>query len=232
MGSKERRDRERQEVRSKILEAAREIFLADGVEAMSMRKVAERIEYSPTTIYLHFADKTALLEELMRGDFQLLGTKFQHIARVGDPIERLRQTGRAYIEFGLSHPNHYRTMFSAPPSKKRPSDPEHGDPNHDGYAFLRSVVQEGIAAGRFREGLRDAELVAQTMWAAVHGVVSLLLTRGEDEVIDWRDRGAIIDLMLDTLVTGTSVPASDDSPRRQRHPAQPSARAATRRKKA
>ena len=216
MGSKERRERERQDVRQKILEAAREILLASGVEGMSMRKVAERIEYSPTTIYLHFTDKTALLEELLRSDFQALGAQFQRIARVGDPVERLRQAGHAYIQFGLGHPNHYRTMFSVPPAKKRPDDPDRGNPDRDGYAFLRSLVEQAIAEGRVRHSLGDAELVAQTLWAGVHGVVSLLLARGEDTWVTWRSRKAIADLMLDTLMEGIAIPAPPDRPAARR----------------
>jgi AcrR family transcriptional regulator len=212
VGSKERRERERQDVRQKILEAAREILLASGVEGMSMRKVAERIEYSPTTIYLHFTDKTALLEELLRSDFQALGAQFQRIARVGDPVERLRQAGHAYIQFGLGHPNHYRTMFSVPATKKRPDDPDRGNPDRDGYAFLRGLVAQAIAEGRVRDSLTDPELVAQTLWAGVHGVVSLLLARGEDTWISWRSRTAIADLMLDTLMEGIAIPAPLDGP--------------------
>jgi AcrR family transcriptional regulator len=213
VGSKERRERERQDVRQKILEAAREILLSSGVEGMSMRKVAERIEYSPTTIYLHFTDKTALLEELLHSDFQALGAQFQRIARVGDPVERLRQAGHAYIQFGLGHPNHYRTMFSVPGAKKSSDNPDRGNPNRDGYAFLRGLVGEAMAAGRVRGNLRDAELVAQTLWAGVHGVVSLLLARGEDTWIDWRSRKAIAELMLDTLMDGICVPAPAPSDR-------------------
>src|SRR5258706_722681 len=111
MGVWERREREREEVRTKILDASRELFATHGYEAVTMRRVAERIEYSPTAIYLHFADKETLLRELCETDFLSLAKQFQRIARVEDPVERLRRIGHAYTEFAIDFPNHYRLMF-------------------------------------------------------------------------------------------------------------------------
>src|ERR1700743_408836 len=101
MGTKERRERERAEVREKILEAARALFVSEGYEAVTMRKIAERIEYSPTAIYLHFKDKETVLRELCDTDFLALAKKFERIGRIADPIERLRKAAQAYTGFGL-----------------------------------------------------------------------------------------------------------------------------------
>src|SRR5215467_10030952 len=114
MGIQERRERERIESREKILDAARELFIAEGYDGVSMRKIAEKIEYSPTAIYVHFADKDQLFQEICHEDFRRLAHAFTAIGKIVDPIERLRKTGHAYIEFGLKHPNHYRTMFMTP----------------------------------------------------------------------------------------------------------------------
>jgi AcrR family transcriptional regulator len=204
MGSAERRERERLEVRSKILDAARELFVAEGYDAVTMRKVAEKIEYSPTTIYLHFEDKTALIQELAAADFLALATQFQKIAKVVDPVERLVKTGRAYMEFGLSHPNHYALMFT----RARPADPggtiaaHRGDPQKDGYAFLRGVVAECIKTGRLRKDLKDVELVAQLLWAGMHGVVSLYIARAGDKWVEWRKPKEAGAAMLDVLMRG------------------------------
>src|SRR5215213_11936500 len=70
MGTRERRDREREEIRAKILDAARDLFASQGYEAVSMRKIAEAIEYSPTAIYVHFDDKADLMRELCIRDFE------------------------------------------------------------------------------------------------------------------------------------------------------------------
>src|SRR5262245_39035003 len=114
MGTSERRERERQETRKRLLDAARELFVELGYDAVTMRKVAEKAEYSATAIYHHFEDKKALLRELCDQDFGELAKRFVGFAGIEDPIERLRAVGRAYIDFGLAYPNHYRLMFMTP----------------------------------------------------------------------------------------------------------------------
>src|SRR5215468_1634410 len=134
MGPKQRREREKEEVKQKILDAARELFVEHGYEAVSMRKIAERIEYSPTAIYLHFKDKEAVLREICDADFGALAQGFATIARIADPRERLVATGNAYAEFGLTHPNHYRLMFMTPhPPFTKESALERGNPEEDAY---------------------------------------------------------------------------------------------------
>ena len=84
MGTKERREREKEEIRQKILDAARELFVQEGYDAVSMRKIAEKIEYSPTAIYLHFKDKRSVLIALCDEDFLRLARELQKIGRVED----------------------------------------------------------------------------------------------------------------------------------------------------
>jgi AcrR family transcriptional regulator len=176
MGSLERREREKKELREKILEAARELFNEAGVEATTMRAIAERIEYSPTAIYSHFADKEALLVELCNNDFQFLAEKLATLDKVGDPIKRLRRMGQAYADFGINYPQAYRFMFMTPRPVLPMAEPfGQGNPLTDPYAALLAVVQGCIAEGAFKPHLKDPELVAQTMWAGLHGVIALHL---------------------------------------------------------
>src|ERR1700683_4973661 len=100
----ERREREKQELRTKILDAARELFVTQGYDAVTMRKVAEKIEYSPTAIYLHFKDKDALVLELCRHDFRAFAARFLEVATIADPVERLRKAGWEYLAFASEHP--------------------------------------------------------------------------------------------------------------------------------
>src|SRR3954468_3490798 len=93
MGTKERREREKTEVREKILDAARNLFVSEGYESVSMRKIAEAIEYSPTAIYVHFKDKAELMQQLCEHDFRSLAHVFQDLNQIADPIERIRQHG-------------------------------------------------------------------------------------------------------------------------------------------
>ncbi len=186
MGSKERRERERTETREKILEAAREMFVEHGYEQTTMRGIAKRIEYTPTAIYHHFKDKESMLAEICAIDFLSLAAAFQGIGHVADPIERIERIGAAYIEFGMKHPKHYQLMFMT----QRPDTPvdlEHGDPAVDAYAFLVQTCEEALAAGRFRPELKDAEQIAQMLWATVHGFVSLHIVMPEDEWLQWKD---------------------------------------------
>jgi len=204
MGIKERREREREEVRTKILDAARELFATEGYEAVTMRKIAERIEYSPTAIYLHFKDKESVLREICEADFLSLAQNFGAIAEIADPVERLRATGLAYAEFAITHPNHYRLMFMTPHPHPDEEEMEisKGNPEEDAYAFLKGTVAEAIAAGRLRPGLEDAELVAQTMWAGMHGVVSLQIAKSEDDWVEWREISERTRLMNKVLIRG------------------------------
>jgi AcrR family transcriptional regulator len=205
MGVKERREREKSETRDKILDAARELFVTEGFEGVSMRKVAEKIEYSPTAIYVHFADKQELFRELCHQDYARLAEVFQSSAMSTDPIERLKQIGAVYIDFGTRYPNHYRFMFMTPHPAHEPVEEDRemmGNPEMDAYAFLKWAVQQAIDAGCFREELTDAELISQTLWASVHGVIALHIAKGCDAWVNWRPLQDRAEMMPDVTLRG------------------------------
>jgi AcrR family transcriptional regulator len=205
MGVKERREREKSETRDKILDAARELFVTEGYEGVSMRRVADKIEYSPTAIYVHFTDKNELFRELCQQDFARLAEVFQSSTMPIDPVERLKQIGRTYMEFGMTHPNHYKFMFMTPHPPLEPDEEERekmGNPEVDAYAFLKWAVQQAISAGRLREELADADPVSQTLWAAVHGVISLNIAKCSDAWVDWSPLQARAEMMLDVTIRG------------------------------
>jgi AcrR family transcriptional regulator len=205
MTVKERREREKLETREKILDAARELFLTEGYDGVSMRQVAERIEYSPTAIYVHFADKDELFRELVHADFARLAGVFQDAANLSDPVERIKRIGSAYIEFGRRFPNHYRLMFMTACPLSGPDEIDcqiKGNPEVDAYAFLKYSVQQAIDAGVFRAELTDAELLSQTLWAAVHGVISLNIAKHSDAWVAWRPLEQRAQLTLDAILRG------------------------------
>ena len=204
MSTQQRRQREREAVRAKILDAARELFVAKGVEAVTMRKIAAKIEYTATALYSHFADKESLLRAVCDHDFRTLRSAFERIARIADPIERLREVGREYVRYALKYPNHYRLMFMTPQTKPDPAKSaiERGNPDQDAYAFLKAITAEAITAGRFRDELKDADQLAQVVWSSVHGVVALYLTKGHDGWIDWRPVPATAELIIDAMLRG------------------------------
>jgi AcrR family transcriptional regulator len=218
MGIKERREREKSETRDKILDAARELFVTEGYEGVSMRRVAEKIEYSPTAIYVYFADKNELFHELCRQDFARLQEVMTSVAMPLDPIERLRQIGGNYIEFGVHYPNHYLFMFMTPHPAHEPDEEDReiiGNPEVDAYAFLKLAVQQAIDTGHFREDLHDAELISQTLWAAVHGVISLNIAKCMDPWVDWRPLKDRAEMMLDVTLRGLVKSAILPSPNKK-----------------
>jgi AcrR family transcriptional regulator len=174
MGIVERREREREEVRRKILEAARELFTTLGYERVTMRAIAEAIEYSPTTIYNHFEDKNTLVDALCEEDFARLLGSLARVPLPEDPVERIRQLGHAYAQFGLENPNHYRYMFMTPFDQKAGQDHELSPSGERAFGLLRDAVRDAVRAGRFTAV--EPLAAAQVLWASLHGVVALLIT--------------------------------------------------------
>lgn len=213
-----RKQRERQELRFRILEAARELFASGGEEAVTLRRVADRVEYSATTIYLHFADKNALLRELCAADFSAQARVFRQAERVTDPLERLRKVAAAYVDFGLQNPGLYRLMFSPLPLRPATEDgsaaaqrstasvdahsPQQTAPTlHD---FLYPAVFRAVAAGCFLSDYRDVAQITQLLWGGLHGVLSLHLARARFPTVPWQSAQAASETMLDCLIDGLS----------------------------
>lgn len=209
--SKERREQERAVTRSKILDAAREMFAEKGVESTTMRAIADRIGYTATAIYYHFADKDALLRELCYCDFSELGQVIAQARFIEDPIARIRQTGLAYVDFGLRNPSQYKFMFMTQHDHEHVITPDTvsvgvSNPEESAYAFLQQSVADAIKAGRIRPELCEVpHQVSNLLWAAVHGVVSLHLTKSTDPWIEWDDPRALAEMMVDAAIRGITV---------------------------
>jgi len=200
MGVKERKERQKRYLRQEILDAASELFVRDGYENVSMRRIAEKIEYSPTTIYLYFKDKTELLEEVCKQTFGGLVKRLTKIMeQPGDPVERLKRGLIAYIEFGLENPHHYRATFMMPIPDSVDKGKYHKEdsPGMRAFAFLVKGISECVKAGKLPS--MNIELASQTVWAGVHGITSLLIT---DCTFPWVGREKVIVATVDTLVAG------------------------------
>jgi AcrR family transcriptional regulator len=202
---KQRREREKEELRQEILDAARELFVKEGYQNVSMRRIAEKIEYSPTTIYLYFEDKASLLFAICEETFAKLARRMESfVTEDADPIEILTKGCRTYVDFGLKYPNHYRVTFM---NQAQANQDEleagamryvrEGSMGYKCYSILRSNVERCIAQKRFRQD--DLEAITQTIWAGGHGLVSLLITK---PAFPWANRNKLIDLMINTLIDG------------------------------
>src|ERR1051325_12117719 len=106
MGVKERRERERTQSGERILDAALEVFAAGGAEGVTMRALADAVEYSPPVLYAHFRDKDAIIEELCIRQLRSLAKVFGTFGAL-DPVERLRRIGYVYADFAVDHPSHF-----------------------------------------------------------------------------------------------------------------------------
>ncbi|HEY0591931.1 MAG TPA: TetR/AcrR family transcriptional regulator [Thermoanaerobaculia bacterium] len=199
-----KRQQRKEHLREQIVDAARELFAAEGYEAVTMRRVAEAVDYAVGTIYLHFPDKESLIQEVCERDFGLLAARTAKIARDPDPVERLRRAGLAYFEFALANPNHYRVMFMADRPAIPPESVSHDrhDPQQDAYAFLRMTVAECIETRRFRPAMADVELAAQLVWAAVHGLASLRITKHYEGWIAWKPAKKSAAAMIEAVLQG------------------------------
>jgi len=205
MGIKERREREKDATRVRILDAARELFAALGYEGVSMRGIAQKIEYSPTVIYQYFTDKDALIQELCYADFRKLADQLQSSLQTPDPIERLRICGAQYVRFAMENPNHYRLMFMTPypAGELTPELAEaKGKPESDAYALVRFLVQAASEQGALRDPTANLDLVAQTLWAGLHGVIALNIALSCDDWTDWQPIEERATAMLDALSHG------------------------------
>ncbi|MGA2098730.1 MAG: TetR/AcrR family transcriptional regulator [Candidatus Acidiferrum sp.] len=200
MGVKERKERQKKFLRQEILDAASELFVRDGYENVSMRRIADKIEYSPTTIYLYFKDKGELLEQLCK---EMFGRLVQRLSKImeqpGDPVERLRRGLLTYIHFGLENPHHYRATFMMvlPEDFDEKKMHQEDSPGMQAYAFLTRGLEDCVQAGKMPP--LNVELAAQTLWAGVHGITSLLIT---DRDFPWVGREKVIHSTVDTLVAG------------------------------
>ena len=165
MGAVERRSKQRAELRGQILEAARRIVLCEGYRALTMRRIAEAVEYSPAAIYQYFENRDAIAKALMDQGFEELAKVLEAAAAAEEPGERLSAVARAYVGFGLEHPETYRLMFM--------EDPEIT------ASFLENASQYSDAGERAYAALLASgvdKTTADALWTSLHGIVALKLT--------------------------------------------------------
>jgi AcrR family transcriptional regulator len=200
MGVKERKARQKKFLRQEILDAASELFVREGYENLSMRRIADKIEYSPTTIYLYFKDKQELLESVCKETFARLVQRLKKIMeQPGDPVERLKRGLLAYSEFGLQNPHHYRATFMMPVPEGFDQAKYHqpDSPGMQAFAFLTRCLTDCIKAGKMPA--TNVELASQTLWAGIHGVTALLII---NRTFPWAGRDKVIHSTIDILVAG------------------------------
>jgi AcrR family transcriptional regulator len=188
MGILERKEKEKADLRRVILNAAREVFLEKGFEQTSIRNIAEKIEYSPTTIYLYFKDKDSIFLELHNEGFQLLGQNMAVLLNVENPFERLKAMGLAYIQFAQEHQVYYDLMF-VQTSPMDCLDEKPWEQGSDAFSILKITIQQCMDQGYLN--FESAEIGAYVVWSTMHGMC-ILNFRNRCQVISEENREEII----------------------------------------
>ncbi len=198
MGVKERRAREKEQLRRQILSAARELFVNEGYENVSMRKIADKIEYSPTMIYLYFKDKADLLDSVCKESLLNLLNTLELLKRdKSNPVENLIKSGKAYVEFGLKYPQDYKLTFVIRPQFQKGLGLQEGSVGEKVFSYLCAMVSECVRQKTFRAV--DVETTAQALWSAVHGVTLLLIDFPD---FPWAAKDKLIDAVINTMIEG------------------------------
>ncbi len=185
-------------LREEILQAAEELLVAAGnPSAVSIRAVASAVGVTPPSIYLHFADKDELIWAVCDRQFTELATRMRAAAQGQDPLGALTAMGRAYIQFGLENPEQYRIIFMNREEREPPwVTPEHMA-DLTAFGDLLAAVEQAIDTGAVRPV--DPFLISLGLWAAVHGVTSLLVAKPG---FPWPDHRGLVDHMLRTQLEG------------------------------
>ena len=173
MGVKERQGREREAVTKAILDAARELFVAEGYPSVSIRKIAEKIEYSPAAIYSYFPSKDDIFYALAEEGFQMLRDGVEH-PETGDPISDIRRAFWSFYEFSRAHPEHYALMFVDRSVPRISRDWERFGFVHEMKQQVAAVIQRAIDAGMF-PAETDPRAALLVLVAALHGAAAMRL---------------------------------------------------------
>ncbi|MGN8230033.1 TetR/AcrR family transcriptional regulator [Paenibacillus polymyxa] len=198
-----RRERESSEIRRKIIESARSLFLNQGYAEVSMRKIADQIEYSPTTIYHYFANKEAVVRELLvEGNtlfLQALQQRVDEAQAAGlNALDTLKTVSDAYVRFGTANPEYYNILFiSNLESVSLVSLIDSG--RFKGFELLETGLKAAMEEGCIMQG--DERLIARSVWSMLHGLTSLLLNF---ELPMAKSNDELIAFTIDTFLRGLS----------------------------
>ncbi|MFT4032731.1 MAG: TetR/AcrR family transcriptional regulator [Siphonobacter sp.] len=201
MGIQERKEREKQEMRNLIIEKAKQVFIEEGYDKTSIRVIADRIEYSPATIYLYFKDKDELLYAVHEIGFNELYEYMKPLEQIVNPLERLRGMGELYLQYAVKNPEMYDLMFiSRAPMKSLFKGAVEGDWDcgFRVFNFLCSCVQESMDRGFIRK--TDLAVATLSIWSFIHGLVSLHIRDRLNVFPEHIDIQQLIDQALNNLI--------------------------------
>jgi len=190
MGVKERKERDRQEMRETILQSAHQLFLDKGFDDISIRNIAEAIEYSPATIYLYFKDKNEIFYALHGEAFKKFNAFMSVIAEVKDPFKRLIKMGERYMEFTFQFPKYYDIMFIMQAPMDCDKNSEEWKEGEVAHCQLENLVKECQQHGHFKN--KEYKTLSFLIWSTMHGMCSLAL-RDRMKIYEEDERAKMLD---------------------------------------
>jgi AcrR family transcriptional regulator len=200
MGIKERKEKKKLELKQEILEASVKLFSEHGYEGVSIRKIAEVIEYSPTTVYLYFKDKNEILFELHEMGFRKFDELNQNLQNISNPLLRLHKLNENYVKFGLENPEYYDLMFLIPAPIEFLDNMQNGKwcGGDKAIGILTSALQECMD----RKLIKKSELnvMAMTIWSIVHGLVSLTIRKRLGKIVPEKEIESTIAKSLNWII--------------------------------
>ena len=174
MGIQERKEKQKLEIRKLILDASIKLFMEEGFGNVTIRRIADLIEYSPTTVYLYFKDKDEILTALHDIGFEKMAVFNKNLASINNPLLRLHKMGENYLSFGMENPEFYDLMFILDEPMKKLSEPGcEWLPGDQAIGVLKATVTECMEKGYIAKG--NPHLVSLSIWSFVHGLVSLAI---------------------------------------------------------
>lgn len=193
MSTEDRKEREKLEMQQLIIATALKLFVEKGIENVSIRAIAEKIEYSPGSIYSYFKDKGEIIHAIHNEGFEKLYALQKTLDDVKDPLEKLSKMGELYMKFALENREYYDLMFIAKGIAEKITEKNAWDAGERSYNYLRDTVKECIEAG-YMTGT-DVDSATFAIWGFVHGMASLII-RGRcammpDEVISQTVKGSL-----------------------------------------
>ncbi|PSQ80493.1 MAG: TetR/AcrR family transcriptional regulator [Bacteroidetes bacterium QS_1_63_11] len=196
------------DLRRRILDTARYQLVQEGYQNLSMRKIADAIGYSATSIYLYFDSKDALLHALIHEGMMGLRDQLHEAAiqHPDAPLRQLRALCRCFVEFGLDNPEYYEIMLQLRPERMERDPPEKYRRARENLDYFAQALDEGIEQGVFE--VDDTNVSASTVWASLYGTISFLLADRVDIRID---PDTFIDTSIHQTIRGfrrASVPSA------------------------
>ncbi len=175
MGIVERKEKQKQDIKKMILDASMKLFVEEGFDNVTIRKIADLIEYSPTTVYLYFKDKDEIFFQLSQVGFEKMLELNQNLTTIANPLMRLYKMGENYIHFGMTNPEYYDVMFIQRAPMDCISKMEELEWTAGSIAIesLKGLLKDCMDKGLIQKA--PVEIVAMAIWGLVHGMVSLAI---------------------------------------------------------